>query len=33
MVAMLVLEMGVDGDDDGTVNENKIKMEQQNILL
>ena len=24
MVAMLVLEMGVDGDDDGTVNENKI---------
>ena len=33
MVAMLDLEMGVDGDDDGTVNENKIKMEQQNILL
>lgn len=33
MVAMLALEMGVDGDDDGTVNENKMKMEQQNILL
>ena len=33
MVVMLVLEMGVDGDDDGTVNENKMKIEQQNILL
>ena len=33
MVVMLVLEMGVDGDDDGTVNENKMKLEQQNILL
>ena len=33
MVVMLVLEMGVDGDDDGTVNDNKMKIEQQNILL
>ena len=30
---MLALEMGVNGDDGGTVNENKMKMEEQNTLL
>lgn len=33
MGVMLALEMGVNGDDGGTVNENKMKMEQQNMLL